>query len=161
MLDPMVASAPEPVLAVDGYQGVISGVRMRHSGACLHCRTAVPLWTDNGLVLVGLYVSESRKTCRWYEEERPAARPVPGPECPECGKASEPGRWWAPLTSWGKQQSISSTGSTIPLCNRVYEHMRAAYPDEAAAADLADRQGRPRPRAPHPDPSLIRLASAN
>jgi hypothetical protein len=82
---PGAALAAAPELTIDGPSAVITSVLFRWHIRCAWCHATSHL-TSHGTVLAGLSISTSRKTCRWYQQDKPGPLPpLPG-QCPECGQ---------------------------------------------------------------------------
>jgi hypothetical protein len=132
-----VTAAPE--LTIDGPGAVITSVLFRLHIRCAWCQATNHL-ISHGTVMAGLSISASRKTCRWYQLDKPGPLPpLPG-ECPECGKPR-------PYSGYPAREAaaISDCKTTLPLLDRVWAALRADYPAEAARADEADRRQLRRP----------------
>ena len=125
------AQAPAPELAIDGPRAVLTGVRFTWSLRCPWCRRITEVVAE-GTVEAGLSVSGSKKTCRWYEKNRPGRLTVPAC-CSYCGQdgafSGYPSR---------EATAIAHSGTTLPLLNQVWASIRAAYPAEVKLADEAN-----------------------
>ena len=148
-----VATAPPPTLTITGHTGLINDVRFVWDFArCAWCRTTAYLWTDGGMVEAGLTAGRpGRQTrWRWYTVYRPAVLPTIPDDCPNpgCHRPTDrrPARW-RDATSMPTLGPFTLGAVTDPLCprpahpdtyrllGRVWDTLRAAYPELAAAAD--------------------------
>ncbi|MEU8236411.1 hypothetical protein AB0C12_43040 [Actinoplanes sp. NPDC048967] len=167
-LHPYVASAPLPTLETTGLTSVISAVRfVWHGASCSWCRRTVALWSDGGTIEVGLRIIPATRRRpirpRWFQIFRPAAAPLVPTVCPypSCSSAAitdaqaDAGRWldgrWAlttgPFTLGPETPNhcpYPAHPHTYRLLDQVYVELRAAHPDLAAAADVAERERRKR-----------------
>lgn len=147
---PQIASAPPPVLALDGHTAVITDVRFIWPDHCGYCHHQFHMVTDGGLITAGIEVTD-RRGPRWYQRWDPADTPQPPPHCPNlsCRRpapfAATPRARTARRTT-DLQTSTYRYGDPYPvyssqqLLRRVWETIRATYPQLAAQADAADRR---------------------
>jgi hypothetical protein len=165
---PWVATAPQPVLTINGHTAVISQVRFVWSGAsCGWCRQTVHLWSDGGTIDAGIQLPlpGSAAGASWFTIYRPAAAPripdrCPNPNChhPATRRLSTgqevPVGWlvdrW--IVAIGPFALAAHTDPRCPLpanplafdlLNEVWATLRASYPEPVAQADaaLARRRG--------------------
>ena len=130
-----IAEAPVPVLAISGTHATISGVRFSWSDSCPFCREPVYIYGDGGTVKAGIETSQSGKTARWYEKNRPGQLPALPEKCPHCLKGDAFRRG-----AFTQRPPLAVSRVTLPLLAQVWETLRAKYPVLAATADDANRR---------------------
>jgi hypothetical protein len=157
-----VVSAPEPKLTISGYTGTITAVRFIWTLLrCGACRQQLHLYTDGGTIEVGLTVAhtggrEPALTADWFQTYRPAGIPglpgvCPHPDCPS--HTRQPvrervhleGNWSLTAgpfhlgdTPGTPAQPMPAGPQTTRLVSRVWDTVRANYPDLAALADTRE-----------------------
>ncbi|MEV7628807.1 hypothetical protein [Actinoplanes sp. NPDC089786] len=171
-LNPWVATAPQPLLAITGHTAVIAEVRfVWHGMHCSWCRQQVALWTDGGTIDAGLALGRPRRRspatgAHWYQTYRPSGVPaVPG-DCPHpnCRRSATrtlstgeqvPTGWldgtWrldpGPFTLGPRTDERCphpAHPTTNRLLNEVWSTLRRTHPDLATAADAYDAERRRR-----------------
>ncbi|WP_443107340.1 hypothetical protein [Actinomadura sp. 3N407] len=130
----MIVSAPVPELAIDDTAAAITGVRFEHTHPCYRCRTTLHLFTDGGRIAMGLRVSVSGKTVRWYERHYPGARPTLPDTCEHCGHATPLAFPYRVPPGHSLVQGCP-VANAMPLKNRVWRHLRATTPGLCERAD--------------------------
>lgn len=126
-----------PTLTIDGTHAVVSGVAFTWLVRCWWCRAAFRLTAEGGKVRLGLNISSTGKTCRWYYTPVAPAIPAAPEACPECGHDR-------PFSAWDIRHSehILPANNIIPLTDEVWRTIRAQRPAEVAKADYAAERAR-------------------
>jgi hypothetical protein len=128
-----IATAPVPVLTLNGYTGRLTGVRFAHTRRCTWCKISVTSYADGGIILAGLSVSHSKKTVRWYETEKPAGRFAPPPTCPWCDETD--------AFRYSPEDTAAPAPRPFSLLDEIHRTIRANFPALVAQADDAIRRG--------------------
>ncbi|RZU76007.1 hypothetical protein EV384_4602 [Micromonospora kangleipakensis] len=144
-----IATAPPPVLTLDGHTAVIGDVRFIWRDHCSYCRRQFTMATNGGRITAGIAV-DGRRGPHWYQRWQPAAAPEPPPHCPNprCRRpapfAANPrshiARHVDTETMTYRYGDPSPVYSSHQLLRQVWDVIRATYPELAAQADIADRR---------------------
>lgn len=147
-LHPEIASAPPPVLALDGHSAVITEVRFIWPDHCGYCHNQFRMAADGGKITAGIDVDD-RRGARWFQRWQPAGTPQPPPHCPNPSCRRPPPFTANPRARTARQFTDLQTyryGDPYPvyssqqLLRQVWDTIRATYPRLATQADAADRR---------------------
>lgn len=134
-----------------GAHATITGVAFTWTLRCGWCREHTHL-TTSGIILAGLDVSRSGKTCRSYQWWKPGRPPVPPDACPACGKEY----WFSrePLRDRRPGHGPCPDGE-LPVLHQVWRELDDRFPEERKRAHeaLLARQRDPHAR---PEPNIYR-----
>ena len=116
-------------LTITDHAAVVSGVKFEWALRCPFCREITRV-TSDGKVRAGLLVSDSGKTCRWYQSDVPGRMPEPPAHCPGCGQDGAYRGYPA------REATAVMVGcEALSLLDQAYRHFRGTFAADAARAD--------------------------